>query len=116
MTRLGGSVLALALEPTHSAGDLMDGAAEWRKWLDWRTEVLARLAASFDLPPSPFRPHLTLGYFANPYLVAEDDADLAELSDQITNALSGIVLTWQAVGLYRFTSMAKITRVARQKP
>jgi hypothetical protein len=99
LTHLGGSVVALALEPEAAEH------APWPAALAWRAGVVRRLEAETGLAAPAFRPHLTLGYFANPALAATHRAGLTRLSDLVGARLTGRVLRWQAVGLYRFTSM-----------
>ncbi|MFZ1468673.1 MAG: hypothetical protein WAT09_06795 [Paracoccaceae bacterium] len=112
LTRLGGSVAALTLQPLPAE----TGPDPWPAALGWRARVLQRVTAATGLQPPPFRPHLTLGYFANPGLVAEDNATLAALSVAVEAQVRGAVLSWAGVGLYRFASMAQFCRLAGLTP
>lgn len=110
MARLSPSVLALALQPEPAA----QPPDAWPALGNWRAAVQARLEAVTQggVPPRPWQPHLSLGYIADPAVAAANPALLTALEERLCTALSGLVLTWQAVGLYRFASMAEYRAVA----
>lgn len=76
----------------------------------WRSRLLARLQAVTGLPPTDWRPHLTLGYFANPNLVPPDMA--ADLQRRLAPALVGLRLPVDQVSLYGFSSMTRFWRLS----
>lgn len=108
------SVLALALQPQAPETGPWPALAVWRDAVQARLEAATgEPGAGTGLPPRPWQPHLSLGYFADPDQAAANPALLAALEERLCSALDGLVLTWQAVGLYRFASMAEYRAVAR---
>ena len=98
--------LVIRLEP---AGP--EDAQMLARMLDWRSGLQQRLEEKTGLAPSPYKAHMTLGYFASRTL-AEQAPELLETLDRaLQRALAGRLLPVVAAGLYSFTSMERFQRV-----
>lgn len=79
-----------------------------------RADLAARLEARLGVTLGPWRPHVTLGYFAN-----EDDAARAReallpaWAATVADRVGDATVTFRSAGVYGFTDMATFWRLGR---
>lgn len=105
---LSDRVLVLRMEAAEATD-----AAEMKRLEVWRTALLDRLEAATGLVASaPWRPHLSLGYFAAPDLLRNHMEGLNPLLEKIDTRMREQVISFDAASLYRFASMVDYRRLS----
>jgi hypothetical protein len=103
---LSGSVAALTFTPASD-----EDRAALDDLLAWRHRILTQLAPITGQPPRDWVPHLTIGYFLNRSLAAQEHTSLDRLGSALDTALTGLALEYDAVSLFSFISMVDFRRV-----
>lgn len=104
---LSGRVLVLRLQPAQAQDALILNEIS-----TWRSDVTERLAIATGLPATQWYPHLSLGYFAAPDLLADHMADLTPLLETIESRVLEQVISFDAISLYKFSSMVEYQRLS----
>jgi hypothetical protein len=81
----------------------------------WRQGLQRKIEERTGIEATPFSPHLTLGYFANPRLVSEGEDVTEKLAQNLARALDGLSLPLPAIALYAFSSMANFRRIDAER-
>lgn len=105
--RVWGHVLVASLEPADQRSEAAKAAHE-----ACRSDLVARLAARLGVRIQPWRPHVTLGYFANEDAAAHArDHVLPEWQDRVGERVASSV-TFRSASVHGFTDMVSFWRLA----
>lgn len=103
-----GHVLVAGLEPADDRSAAAKAAHE-----ACRSDLVARLAARLGVRIQPWRPHVTLGYFAN-----EDagtharEHELPQWQDRACERAEALSVTFRSASVHGFTDMVSFWRLA----
>lgn len=102
-----GHVLVANLGPADEASVAAQASHEAA-----RSEFAARLHARLGVRTQAWRPHLSLGYFANEHAAARArDRLIPEWQDDVRARTEGLSVTFRSASLYAFTDMINFWRL-----
>lgn len=101
-----GSVLAVRLEPLPESRDALALVAEAR------ARLAATVEARLGLRVQPWRPHLSVGYFADRDGAAAARAEIPAWSDAVRREAGDATVRFASASLYGFTDMVTFFRTA----
>lgn len=107
LVKWGDSVLVVRLAPADGESEraLSELAAD-------RKRLTARFREAYGIGPGDeYRPHVSLGYFANAALARGADPHVPEWEDSLSVALEDVTVTFPRIALYGFTDMASFFRL-----
>ncbi|MFN3371945.1 MAG: hypothetical protein ACK44M_00090 [Chloroflexus sp.] len=102
------AALIALLEPTPTTNEVFSLLVELRS--GWNTTFRNRFGiAAYE----PYVPHVTLGYFADPALAAEAEAELPIWEELVLRHTAGTSITFSSASLYGMLDMVTFFRTAR---
>ncbi len=102
------AALVALLAPTPTTNEAFSLLVELRN--GWNTTFRNRFGiAAYE----PYAPHVTLGYFADPALAAEAEAELPTWEELVLRHTAGTSITFSSASLYGMLDMVTFFRTAR---
>ncbi|WP_298406907.1 hypothetical protein [uncultured Chloroflexus sp.] len=102
------AALVALLEPTPTTNEAFSLLVELRS--GWNATFRNRFGiAAYE----PYAPHVTLGYFADPALAAEAEAELPTWEELVLRHTAGTSITFSSASLYGMLDMVTFFRTAR---